>query len=391
MFGTGTGQIVQLLCLPFITRFYGADHLGHYGSLLAISAILSVFVGMRLEMDYARANREERSILIGSFIGFSAATSFLIFLVLLSGILGSVLPMTDQSVWGQLLLALLAYSLALFHFNSIVLASEGEITRLAVFKGMRAGGTSIVQALAPFFLPATASLLAVGDLILRSFTSASFFRYRKGIIFDWTRVFNWRRIQVVGAAFLNQLSSNAPYLIIGYVWGGVFVGFYFLAQRSLGGATALLGQSVAMAYVTELARDCESADRKAVWRRAITITSKGIAFSTPLLLLVGVAGYYLIADIFGDEWEQFGTSWLLITPLYIFRFAFSPISQTLTYLGFSGQQFVWEVVRVILVSTALFAPILVDMAFHQAMLLFSFVAGLCYGGLLLVIFFRTGR
>lgn len=233
VFGTGSGQAVQFICLPFVARFFTPEALGSYGALLAFSTILSVFIGMRLEVDYVALRDLEKNSLTKTFVIVSVVTSVLIFLLLSSGLFDFAIPFSEGAgLEIYLYLTLLALSLALFEFNIVSLASDSRIKLLALVKGMRGAFTSLLQIVVGFMGFITFQALVISDLIIRGLSS-----FNNGFSF-WKGKFNINyitssgRLHLVFASFLNKLALNAPFFLIGYIWGVSYVGFYKIVSAN---------------------------------------------------------------------------------------------------------------------------------------------------------------
>jgi O-antigen/teichoic acid export membrane protein len=82
--------------------------------------------------------------------------------------------------------------------------------------------------------------------------------------------------------------------------------------------------------------------------------------------------------LLGTEWTGVGPLMLVLLPFLISQFSVAQLAQTLNAAGRNGEQFAWDLVRLILVGAA-FAPLFTGGALGTAVVAFSCVGVVVYG------------
>lgn len=385
--GTGAGQFVQLLCLPFITRYYSSEIIGSYGSTLASAALLSVLIGMKMEVDYIKTPESNKNDITATFFITSLIVSAVALIILQMGFLDIYIYPGRSDVFFEdhLWFVFIALTLSLFEYNAVLLSARSKIKSLALIRAVRGGGTGICQAAFGFIGLNHLFVLIISDAFFRLLSSGpSFIQIFRGK-FDIGYIFVKQRVSLIGAAFLSKLSLNMPYILIAYIWGASHVGFYFITQRTLGSVMALLGKSISNVYISEVSEDISKGRYRAVQDKTQRIVVKSFSYSLPFFLVSGIVGYFYLGPVFGSQWATFDKAWLCIVLLYFFRFSFSPISQTLNYISRSNVQITWELGRACLMFFVLFMPNIIDISFEIYLLSFSLAAGCSYFFLYIII------
>lgn len=187
----------------------------------------------------------------------------------------------------------------------------------------------------------------------------------------------------MSGTFLNVLSSNSINLLIPVLYNSSILGFFSLAQRSLGAPLVLIGEAIGSVFIKE------ASDEK---KR--TGKSK-ISFNSALLRLLFIGGiiflplYFIVVDlfsfVFGTNWISAGIYAKYLIPLFFAKFVVGSLSNL--YL-FEKQKigFVWQLLLFIISIFSLIFGKLFFVNFEHTLILFSFLVSMHYFILFIIIY-----
>jgi O-antigen/teichoic acid export membrane protein len=119
-----------------------------------------------------------------------------------------------------------------------------------------------------------------------------------------------------------------PAVLVALLYGPALAGLFALSQRVVALPVRLFSDSASQVFLGEIA----TADRDRLVRlfkkTTLLFLAIGLLGMLPLLL----AGPWLFALIFGEEWRQAGVIVQILVPLHLARFVVRPVSQTLNVL-----------------------------------------------------------
>ena len=338
--GVVLAQGLVVLAAPVLTRLYTPDDFGICALFIAISAVMGVMVAWRYELAIMLPKEEEEAVSIVALsltIIVGMAGLSLLGVAFFRGPIAELLDAPALSRWLWILpLSLLASGV---YYTLIIWRSRRtEFKRLAVARISRSGAMATVQLAAGLISGAGPGGLVIGDVIgvvtaagtlswsgsavgmkpwlriKKDRMLASFVRYRKFAIFSGP------------AGIFSQGAQYLPFIFLGYFFGSVTVGYFFLAQRVLGLPLAVIGQALSHVFYQRLSK--EKMERGTSYMLLVR------AFA--VFMIVGIIGAvvlfpllpYLFSRIFGTDWSEAGHFGQLLIPMVVTSLAVSPISQT---------------------------------------------------------------
>jgi len=127
-------------------------------------------------------------------------------------------------------------------------------------------------------------------------------------------------------SYLLQSSTQMlPAVFLAMLYGPAAAGWFGLAQRMLELPVRLLSQSTSSVYLHAIARGDAAEVYRLFRRTSLRFLILGLLGMAPLLL----AGPWLFALIFGEEWRVAGTMVQCLVPAQLARFVVVPVAQTL--------------------------------------------------------------
>lgn len=340
MTGSTLAQGLIVASAPLLTRLYTPEDFGIYGLFTAISSVIGVIITGRYELaimlpkeDEDAANLAALALLIT--IGMTGLS--LLGVVFLRRPISELLEAPELARW---LWALPIGLLASGFYSTFTVwwSRRKEFRRIAISRARRSGTTATVQ-LAAGMLSSTGPWgLVVGDVvgvivaagtlalpgsaedrkpwrqIKKDKILALLFRHKKFAIFS------------APAGLFNQGTHYFPFIILGYFFGPIIVGYFLLAQRVLGLPLSIIGDSIGYVFYEKLSKEKMGEGEpymllvKAFSALMITGTIGGV-----LLFALST----LFSTIFGANWSEAGYFVQLLLPMFLIRLGVSPISQTL--------------------------------------------------------------
>jgi len=178
------------------------------------------------------------------------------------------------------------------------------------------------------------------------------------------------------ATLLNQVATQMPPILLARFFSPAATGLYYLGDRLLGFPISTVGGAVSRVFFQRAAADWHSAGGTG---RVVLRTFQGLLLlgSGPLLVL-GLLGPQLFSWIFGAEWREAGVYAQLLAPLYLLKFAVSPLTTSLTVAEKQELALQLQFLYAILTAGAFLIGARFD-SVRTALLLFSLGASIRYG------------
>lgn len=361
--GTALAQLIGVLASPLLTRLYSPAEFGIFSVYTTVVTILCTVGCLRYELAVMLPRRSSTALLV---------LKLCLRLALLSAIFSAVIIVPAHQLLGRwfdfgdysylLLFAPLSLGLAAsYQALSSWSIRQKNYKQLAWSKTNQSIPQTLIQ-LSLGLTPLGAAGLVAGEVTGRLLGVATLLR-SNNIKRQHTRGSSKRMWQVAahykdyplfssGSALLNQAALLAPTFFISTIYGAEAAGWYALVVRLLALPMDLIAQTILTIYMAEassLWRERSPGLRKLMWKTV----AGGFAISVvPALLLIRY-GENLFGWVFGSEWQSAGRFAGIMAIAFMFRFAISPISQTLNMLGGQKHQLLLDAVRLIAI-TAIF-------------------------------------
>jgi O-antigen/teichoic acid export membrane protein len=388
--GAAIGQVIVLLASPVLTRLYTPEEFG----------ILAVFASIISTLYVSLAGRYELAIPLPASDLDAAAL-----LAIGASIIGIITTAVTLALWvvGDSFLRLtntpeiIPYwwllPMGLFGAGAYTLVNFWVIRRRAYRIVAR---TKIYQNIARVTSQLGLGALGMGSLGLLigevmgrvgGIGSFAIYIYRKDLTL-LSRV-TWLRMREVAERFIrfpllsapsalfNKGSLQMPTLLFASLYSAQVAGWFGLGQRLISIPSWLVSEAVQQVYLgesTALLREEPEEFEKLFFK----VTGVLVLLSVPPAVGLATLSGYLFPTIFGDEWEQAGLYAQFLSLAFIGQMVASPLSGTLSILERQDIQLVWNVVRFILVASALVAAGIYELSATTAVGLYSAVLFVSY-------------
>ncbi|MDR9765631.1 oligosaccharide flippase family protein [Shewanella baltica] len=322
-------QIIPLLMIPLLTRYYDPLDYTVYSFFIACVVIASPFSSFRLEHLLVRikdtTNTLEVTKSISMIILFnSVPISFIIFLVF-----SNFYPSFFRIEMLVIVYISLTSNVIFLLFNSF-LAKNGEYSPLAIGRLIKGIGECFL-ALGYIFIFENIYFGLIIAYTLSSLISIlymwKFSTLKLKVKSNFTLIkpyFKDFLLNDVPAALLNSVILQLPILLLSVLVPGGFSGLYAMANRICSAPSGLLNNSLGMIFRNQAAEELVSQSNfRSSFIKTFTIA---LVFSLFLLCSLLFIPEYFWGYILGREWSEIGPIILVLAPLAAIRMISFPLS-----------------------------------------------------------------
>lgn len=346
-------QAVDVLATPIVSRVYAVPVIGGYGSVLALSTVLSALATARLERGLVLDQpEEERRGLLGLIMTLAVAVAITATIVTL---VWSRVDNGQSEVGTWFLMSpfimLLGWSTALESFA----LQRGAFYRIGAARLAGALVSGLLKVVPLFGAPATTSWLLTASM--------SGLLVTVGVLWPWAALIPisskvlrtaWRRNRwlardLLPASALNTASGQLPLLVVTSLLGKQAAGFFFLAMRVTGKPLSVIVRGVSDAAYHE-AQGHTPEQLKIIYVGRVRRLALGAVAAA---LCAAVVAPFSFGLVFGSQWKEAGVLAALMAPGLAVQFVFTPFSSYFTVLRATPQYVAWAAGRVVVLGCAI--------------------------------------
>ncbi len=360
------GQGLVVLALPLLTRLYTPEDFGVLAVYVSILSILVVVASLRYELaiPLPESNEDAANLIALSLwivLAMSLTVGLIIWLLFDQIVVWTKIPALRHYLWLLPLSLLGAGTYKVLNYFAVRQRAFGPIAYTKISQSL---GQVLTQ-LGFGFLNLGSLGLLVGDVVGRIGGSGTLTWLALKWIPDWRKVISrkgifrvaycYRRFPMLSScsAILNSAGLQLPALLLAAFYGPQVAGWFALGQRVIGLPVSLVEQAVAQVYLGEASR-LRREDPLALHSLFLQVVKKLLMVSVLPIALLGFAGPWLFALVFGSEWQVAGTYTQILSLMFLFDFVVFPISQTLNLLEKQDVQLGWDIARLVVVNGGLF-------------------------------------
>ncbi len=383
--GTVLAHIITLVVLPILSRIYNQQQFGELAVLMSSSAILSIFMSLKLEMAVFNHNTlDKRSKLVITCLFITCVNLSVCYLTLWFFESKIVSLFDTESIKDVIhYVPLAALLLAWFNLFTNFAIAEKSYKAVAATKVVRSAALAGFQLFFSFF---TLGLI-LGEVISRFFGIYSLSKktlFSKSVklkgsplLFCKTLKENKKFIQFsTPAGMMNMGSLQLPTLIIASSFSVVAAGLYLMTQRIIAVPLVLLGQSLAQVYSSEFATLNSDKPKRLKLFHDVSIKSGLIAIG--FFCVLALIAPYIIDIALGSEWHKVADYIVLLCPMFALQLAVAPISNTLNMLNKQQYMMLWDTIRLGCLVILLVLTQSLSFDIEAFLLFYSFIMAGCY-------------
>ena len=316
--GTGAAQVVTLVTAPIVTRLYSPADFGVFAAALALLNILITIscLSYDLAIPLPESDDAAANVLAVALLSTAATTVGTVLVIWLTGgsfliLIGaaSLAPYVLLLALGQFVggsvAAMIAWAVRTRAYSEI---AANRLAQSLVQAGGQVGLGLLGAGPAGLFIGTLAAGLAGSSRLARRAWrgNANAFR-RVSLAGIRTAAGRYRRFAILATPsnLLNQLSLQAPMLLVVALFGTSVGGQFALAQRMVALPATLIAGAVGQAYLGEAARRAQQAPEDLQGLFVRTTRSLALTALGPFLLAIVLAPV-LFGIIFGQDWVEAG-------------------------------------------------------------------------------------
>lgn len=378
-------QLVNLVAILLVTRLYSPGAYGRFATLFAIAVVVGGFSSLRLDVAATTAAAGDARVLLRVALRLNVAVA----LALVAAVaLWQAVSGARGLVHGNAELFALGGVTATLGLSSTLVFARVRDRRYGLVAGSKltvAVVQTVVQVLLGLVVPTAAAMLLAAALgygagaVLLMWRAGPASRPQQADPLGVLRRHRHFLVASAPANLIGSLATNVPVLVVGAAVSSTAAADLALALRVGALPSALLGQALMPILFGEIAHELRSSPSTALrsYDRALRwLAVVGAGSLTALALSV----YWTAPLLLGPDWAGVGVALLLLTPVMIAQFAVTPLSLSLSAAGRTGQQFGWDVVRLVLTVAAFLPAIAGRHSLNSCLLLFSVALVFVYAG-----------
>jgi O-antigen/teichoic acid export membrane protein len=178
------------------------------------------------------------------------------------------------------------------------------------------------------------------------------------------------------AGFINELSLQAPTLLLSTIFGYEIVGLFSLSYSMLVLPISLISNSIAQVYFGEISELFRHKSDK-ILSLYLDTTKKLFMFGAPIILIGAVISPILFPLIFGSAWKEAGIFTLPLSILVISNFVVASTDRLELY-GYNHWELYWNISRTILVIAGFYLAFQFGFSPVATILLYSIIMTIMY-------------
>lgn len=379
-------QLIPVFLLPFLSRSLEEDVLGYYLLWISISSLFLILMTVKLDIAiFVSKTKEEAFKLLQLIIVIAFIVG--IFLFILGQFAFLVLDLSEEyQKLEPFLLLLILYSIIFSIITAInsfqVYCSDfynynvsriifAVVLNVFVLFSALVIDTSLKAMIYSHFI---GSVFALIIILFQNKFSINIFKI-SWIIKEPTELIKKHKkflIFSLPAEFINNLSNQIPLIFIASKFGGVYLAYYALINKSLSAPVGLIASSFLAVFKDDASTEFRENNNCKKSYHKVFKTLGLISFPCFLIL------FFILPDLFsvlfGSSYREAGVYAKILVPLFLIRFVASPLSYTLFITENQFFDFLWQLFLLILVFLIFyFSP-----TFKTSIILFSITYSAMY-------------
>ena len=387
--GTALSQVLKVVFVPILTRIYPPTIYGTLAIFTSVLSILIVLSTFRYDTPVPMADTDEDAeyLMIISFLITGVMTVVLLFVLI---VFGDVISMSlNLEFLAPHFWLLGVYFLILSTFGIVthwILRDRayGQIARAGVSQSVSGSVCKIALGILGFgsfglifgeLLALVVGIGVLGGAIIPRLIARTR-NLQKGKIISVALGFKQFPIFSVPSGLINELSLQAPTLLISMLFGFEIVGFFSLSYSLLVMPISLISSSIAQVFYgesSELLRT-KSQEILSLYRKT---TRRLLMFGTPVIVIAAIVFPVIFPMVFGSAWKDAG---IFIVPLSIMVLAQFVVSSTnrLEVYGYNNWELAWDASRTLLVVGGFYLSYTMGLEAVPTIYVYSLIMTLMY-------------
>lgn len=394
--GTAISNLITIIALPILTRFYSPDDFGLFQLLLSTILTFSVISSLKLELavvipkDKVVSDNVFKLALIVLFLTtaiFSVALFFFgkaVLTLMNAEKLTPYIGFLSLGIFANGLLQLFQY--IPIRAKEYIFLSKAKIAQASFTQASAITAGLLGANFLGLFISMVAGILLNVLIIFKDNTYLIKGFSKKRLIAILRR---YKKFPFINTpmTFLNTLSNELPVFMFTYYFGPEIVGFYMAANRLAKRPITIFGQSLSQVYFQSASEAYHKGSKELLKIYKKTVFRMAVLIAVPLLVII-FFGPDLVTLILGEKWSESGFYMQILTFWFFFQLLNSTVGTT--FLIIDKQE-----IGFYLISISLVVRFLAMYAFKESVIgmitALSVSAGLFYFIYMLVMYYLVKK
>jgi O-antigen/teichoic acid export membrane protein len=393
VFGGALGaQLITFAASPVLTRLYGPEAFGLFGTIVSIAALIGPIATLAypVAMTLPKRSSDAKKIATISFCMAMLISLISLPLILLTKHQISILFNLEDYADYLLFLPLMIFFLACLEISQQWTIRERRFAVMASVTFTHSIIVNLLKVLAGLLYPFGVTLILIS--IFASALQTVMFTLKqikiKRLIGEILSQFRWRSLIKTAKKYddfpfyrmpqvlVLSISQNLPLLMLASLSSIVSAGQYGLARTVMVVPVMLLGNSVASVFYPRINQAILQGENTTLFLKKSTLVLGAIGI-LPFGLLFFI-GPWLFVVVFGEPWLIAGNyaSWLSL--FFYFSLLSKPALAAVAPLNVQKNIFHYELVSMLLKMASFLIGIFLLASDEKAVMLFSIAGAICY-------------
>jgi len=387
--GTMIAQVLGMVFVPVITRLYPPAIYGTLAVFISLVTILVDVSALRYELAIPIPEKdEEAEYLLVLAISILCILTFVLFLALLiSGdLLAGIFHFEFMKPY-YWLFCIGLFGISLYNiltYFAIRSKDYIKITHTKISQGISGSVSKVILG----FLSFGSFGLICGEIIGRMAGVGTLGRTVVPKIRHVIKNFDRNRLKSVAqqyrkfplysmpATFINDISLQAPVLLLSTLFGFQVVGLYSLSYSILVYPVSMISGSIAQVHFGEIS-DLYRRKSPEILELYKKTTKRLFLFGAPVFFIGAIVSPLLFSFVFGHAWKDAGIFSLPLSFMVIGQFVVSSTDRLEMY-GYNHWALIWNISRTVLVISGFFIAFFLHFTPIETILLYSVIMTIMY-------------
>ena len=385
--GSVFAHIITLLSLPILSRLYSQEIFGELAVLISSSAILSIFLPLRLDLAIYNSQSEAdeaHTWLAALWVSFVNLLLSYLILIIFELRLTELFNINLLTLY---LIPLSAFLLVLFNLNtnySIALEKYDTVKNVKIFR-------SALLATSQISLSFISTGLILGEMIGRGGGVWQLYRSFKHKIAKHIKSLEIKeqlkrhsgfiKFSVIGG-ISNSTSIQLPSLFFASQYGLQLAGVYLITNRLAAIPIALIGQSMQQVFSSKFSKLSTNDERLNL---VYSVVFRSMCVSLCFFGTFWLTLPFVVPLFFGEGWSQVTEFLILLFPMLASQLGIFPITNVLNLLNKQSWSMVWDLTRLLSLILVIFVTVSFRLSGEVFLLTYSLVMSSFYFVLLFLV------
>lgn len=330
--GSGISQLIALVSIPILVKYYSPTEFGLYATFIAFASIITILASGRYELAIMLPKNNNESFQIFYLTQIINAAVF-IFGYLLIYSSKFVLPYVFNFEVSMLFIFSFFLSVFFLTLNTCLIYLANKYNHFKSISFSRILNSLFVAFFSILFFELGIYGMIIGFIVGNFLSSLNLIIRLLPVVVrpDFIIIKNVFKEYIdlpkknSFSALFNMASTQLPLILISSLFGLKTAGYYSMSLKFLNAPITFIGKAFSQVFFNKISK---MEDNKK-YDFYLKTTSLLFIFISPILVALFLCSDFIIVNLIGEEWLYSSTIIKILIPFYIVRFVFSSQSPIL--------------------------------------------------------------